>query len=161
MNSVLLCFFYFHRWVEHSHMVIRVRESHTAFSGCGQWGHGCWKLISISGSEYIRTHPEFGETFSSWVLFESARGCYNAFEKKWQMLSGSTCVIQQLGESVDFLNPRICNSSVLQCILHAVNSVTAALYDGVSQDDMKVLLLEVTKLCVVWRYIYISNTFVW
>ena len=75
------------------------------------------------------------------------------------MLSGSTGVIQQLGESVDFLNPRICNSSLLQCILHAVNSVTAALYDGVSQDDMKVLLLEVTKLCVVWRYILATLLF--
>lgn len=87
--------------------------------------------------------------FPSWVLFEAARGCYNAFEKKWGMLKGPPGIIQKLGETVDFLHPRLCNSSVLACIIHGVNAVTTALFDGVDLADMRVLLLEVTKLCVV------------
>lgn len=105
-----------------------------------------------SGAEFIKTHPEFGETFSSWTLYESARGCYNVFEKKWQMLSGAEGVIQKLGETVDFLNPKLCNSSVLQCMLHAVNTVTIALFDGVEAADMRILLLEIIKLCVLWQH---------
>ncbi|CAK9008936.1 Uncharacterized protein SCF082_LOCUS10080 [Durusdinium trenchii] len=103
-------------------------------------------------AEFIKTHPEFGETFSSWTLYESARGCYNVFEKKWQMLSGAEGVIQKLGETVDFLNPKLCNSSVLQCMLHAVNTVTIALFDGVEAADMRILLLEIIKLCVLWQH---------
>lgn len=67
------------------------------------------------------------------------------------MLGGPDGLVQRLRETVDFLHPRLCNSGVLQCIHHAANSVTAALYDGVSTDDMKLILLEVTKLCVAWH----------
>ena len=125
---------------------------------CQVYVYACSFCLCRRGADFIRTHPEFGETFQSWTLYEAAPGAYNVFQKKWHMLSGPDGVTQNLGEAVDFLHPRLQNSGVLQCILFVINSVTTALFDGVKPDDMRMLLLEATKLCVAWLHAYRCHT---
>lgn len=53
-----------------------------------------------------------------------------------------------MAQCVDFLHPRLHNSVVLQSIQYVANAVSTALYDGVSDDDLNIVILELCKLCV-------------
>ena len=64
-----------------------------------------------------------------------------------QLMDGPHGLITVMDEQCDFLHPRLHNGVVLQNIQHVTNSICTALYDGVDESDMKVLLMEATKLC--------------
>ena len=100
---------------------------------------------SPQGAEFLRKHVDFGEVFTEWRLFEGARGCHNFFHKKMGMLSE---LVSTMEEECDFLHPRLSSSTILQCIHGVTNQLCSTLYDGVSDDELRVLILECTKLCV-------------
>ena len=106
-------------------------------------------LCFAVGSEFLRNHVDFGETFGGeWKLFETCRATYNFWHKKMGAFSGPTGLIAVMGASCDFLHPRLNRSTALQCIHHVSNSISVTLYDGVTQEDMELLLMEAAKLCV-------------
>lgn len=57
-------------------------------------------------------------------------------------------LVTHMGDSCDFLHPRINNSTVLQCIQYVVSVLTTTLYDGVADEDIDILCIELSKLCV-------------
>lgn len=56
---------------------------------------------------------------------------------------------ETMSQNVDFLHPRIHNNVVLGCIYHVASSVVTALYDGVSSDDLAIVIMELCKMCVL------------
>ena len=52
-----------------------------------------------------------------------------------------------MSEKVDFLHPKINNSVLLQNMQALITSVATTLWDGVSESDMQMLILELCKLC--------------
>lgn len=102
-------------------------------------------ILEILGAAWLRQHPDWGETFSEWKLFEFARAAYNLFQKKlgcWQSFE------MTMAESCDYANPKIVNTIVLQCIVHCTQSVVTNIWDGMHPDDLQMVVLELTKLCV-------------
>ncbi|CAK9053779.1 unnamed protein product, partial [Durusdinium trenchii] len=53
-----------------------------------------------------------------------------------------------MSEQCDFIHPRLNNSAVLQNIQHIISSVTTSLWDGVSENEIKLLIVELCKFCV-------------
>ena len=95
----------------------------------------------------MKTHPEFGEVFGEWRLFEAARGCHQLFvTKRGEQFFED--LWQSMGMSVDFMNPRLSNTIVLQSMQHIGTSLVQTLYDGVAEEDLTLLLVECLNLCV-------------
>lgn len=97
-----------------------------------------------AGAQFIKEHAEFGELFPEWKLWESARYCHRFFSKLHLMSEFN----DMMSKNVDFLHPRLHSGVVLQCIQHVTNSVSTALYDGVSEQDHNFLILLLSKMCV-------------
>lgn len=113
----------------------------------------------IWGGEFLRRHVDFGEVFCEWKLFETSRATYNFFHKKWQLFHGPGGLVAVMAHCCDYLHPRLNRSTALQCIHHVTNSISCTLYDGVSIEDMQVLLMEATKLCVTHLYLCVCRWF--
>ena len=103
--------------------------------------------LTVQGADFIRKHPEYGETFPEWKLYEGARSCYTFLTKKRDLLKD---LVEEAQATVDFLNPRLNNSTVLQCLQHCMNCVATTLYEGVDEADLDMLVLEVASFCVTW-----------
>ena len=101
-------------------------------------------MLFAPGAEFIKQHADFGEVFKDWKLYESARAC-NRFFTKYGLLKE---FLKTMAQCVDFLHPRIHNSVVLQSIQFVTNAVATALYDGVSDEDLNIVILELCKMCV-------------
>ena len=109
-------------------------------------------MIQLSGAEFIKGHADYGEIFTEWRLWEAARACFNFFHKKYKMLPE---LVATMGGLCDFLHPRLHSTIVLQNIQFVTNALCATLYDGIKESDLKMLIMELTKLCVCWlNYCY-------
>ena len=123
--------------------------------------HLCLSLLSVMfvqlpsvqsfhlGAEFLKKHVDFGEVFQEWKLYESARAAYNFFHKKWDLFHGPKGLVAVMGQCCDYLHPRLNRSTALQCIQHVTNAISCTLYDGVSTEDMQLLIMEATKMCVL------------
>ena len=103
-------------------------------------------MCSSQGAQFIKDHAEFGDLFTEWKLWESARYCYRFFAKHdiLEMFN------ETMSKNVDFLHPRLHNSVVLQCIQHVTNTLVTSLYDGLSDEDLNMMILILCKQCVSW-----------
>lgn len=109
-------------------------------------------MIQLWGAEFIKGHADYGEIFTEWRLWEAARACYNFFHKKYKMLPE---LVSTMGDLCDFLHPRLHSTIVLQNIQFVTNALCTTLYDGITESDLKMLIMELTKLCVCWlNYVY-------
>ena len=97
------------------------------------------------GANFVKNHPSFSECFPDWRSYEAARSCHVFATKKRSLLAD---FVREMQETCDFLNPRLSSSTVLQNIHHCWNAVATTLYDGVPEDDMTDLLMELALLCV-------------
>ena len=102
-------------------------------------------LITCRGASWLRGHQDFGETFSEWKLYESARAAYNLFSKR---LENWDDIINEMGESCDYGNAKLVNSTVLQCMVACTQSILTAIWDGMVEEDLKMLVMETVRLCV-------------
>ena len=93
----------------------------------------------------MKSHQDFGETFPEWKLYESARACQHLMSKRPGFLDTLT---SDMAEFADFTHARLSNSVVLQCLQTVFTSIVSTIYDGMSSEDMDLLLLECCKLCV-------------
>ena len=93
----------------------------------------------------MKHHPEYGELFPEWRLFESARSAHNFLSKRKDLFDK---LVKRFQETVDFLNPRLNSSVTLQNLVYCFNTVSSTLYDGFDPEDMDVLLLELADCCV-------------
>ena len=57
-------------------------------------------------------------------------------------------LVVTLGDLCDFLHPRMHSAVVLQNVHYVTNAICTALYDGVNESDLHIIMTEVTKLCV-------------
>ena len=57
-------------------------------------------------------------------------------------------LVLTLGDTCDFLHPRMHSAVVLQNVHYVTNAICTALYDGVKEEDLLIIMTEVTKLCV-------------
>lgn len=97
----------------------------------------------------MKTHPEFGEIFPDWRLFESARACAQLFiVKRGKQFFDD--MWQNMGQTVDFMHARLSNTTVVQCMQHIGVSLTQTIYDGMSDSDLNVLIMQCLNLCVSW-----------
>jgi hypothetical protein len=102
-------------------------------------------LITCRGASWLRGHQDFGETFSEWKLYESARAAYNLFSKR---LENWDDILNEMGESCDYGNAKLVNSTVLQCMVSCTQSILTAIWDGMVEEDLKMLVMETVRLCV-------------
>lgn len=93
--------------------------------------------------------------FTDWRSYESARAVYNALSKRWDLMKTNSTNLDTVGmfakvmsEQTDFLHPRLNNSVILQNIQFMISTVTTSLWDGVSDHEVKLLIVELSKLCV-------------
>ncbi len=56
--------------------------------------------------------------------------------------------VKSMGDECDFLHPRLNSSTVLQCIQGVTSQLCSTLYDGLSEQELHILILECSKLCV-------------
>lgn len=63
-------------------------------------------------------------------------------------LESTGVFVKVMSEQCDFIHPRLNNSAVLQNIQHIISSVTTSLWDGVSENEIKLLIVELCKFCV-------------
>ena len=68
----------------------------------------------------MKHHPEYGELFPEWRLFESARSAYNFLSKRKDLFDK---LVKRFQDTVDFLNPRLNSSVTLQNLVHCFNTV--------------------------------------
>ena len=104
-------------------------------------------LLSWQGSQFVKNHQEYGELFGEWKLYEAARSCHTFLTRKRGSLKK---LVGEFQDAVDFLNPRLNNSVALQTLQHVLNTTATNLYDGVAEEDLDILLLEVAGCCVPW-----------
>ncbi|CAL1163170.1 unnamed protein product [Cladocopium goreaui] len=116
------------------------------------WKHNqglTWKVENYESkcANYVKTHPEFGEVFPDWRLFEGARGCHQVLvTKRGQSFFDN--MWDEFGQTVDFMHGRLANTVVLQCMQHVATSIIQTIYDGMSESDVNLLLMECLRLCV-------------
>ncbi|CAJ1440640.1 unnamed protein product [Effrenium voratum] len=103
------------------------------------------KCVLDLRSQFVKSHQDFGETFPEWKLYESARACQHLMSKRPGFLDTLT---SDMAEFADFTHARLSNSVVLQCLQTVFTSIVSTIYDGMSSEDMDLLLLECCKLCV-------------
>ena len=80
-------------------------------------------------------------------MYEAARSAHYLFAKRPGL---TDILVQEMGELVDFVHPRLNNSSVLQLISGVGQSLVQTIYDGMEDSDIDTLLLELAKCCVTW-----------
>ena len=98
-----------------------------------------------AGAAWLRSHQDWGETFTEWRLFEASRAAFNFMDKKlgcWEAFQA------EMGENCDYANPKLSNSIVLQCMVHVVQNILTAIWDGMADQDLQMVVLECCKLCV-------------
>ena len=122
-------------------MIFNITPQHVSNTLC------LYQIIYLSGAEFVKEHVDYGEVFGEWRLFESARACYNFFHKR-QLLEGPHGLVTVMGDCCDFLHPRINNSTVLQNIQHVTSVIPTTLYDGQTEEDLDLLMIEMSRLCV-------------
>lgn len=102
----------------------------------------------MTGAAWLKSHQDWGETYNEWKLYEAARAAYNLFHKRlncWEKFSAT------MGESCDYGNVKLVNSTVLQCIVSCGQAILTNIWDGMSEDDVQLLVIECSKLCVACR----------
>ena len=102
-------------------------------------------LHCLLGANFVKSHPNFSECFPVWSLYEAARSCHHFAAKKPGFLNQW---VREMQASCDFLSPRLSSSVALQTIYHCWNAISTTLYEGVQEEDMVILLLEVASMCV-------------
>ena len=55
--------------------------------------------------------------------------------------------ISEMQDNADFLNTKINNSVILQMMAHILGSVGVTLFEGIPDDKMKMLVLELMRFC--------------
>lgn len=96
-------------------------------------------------ANWLRSHQDFGETFSEWKLYESARSAFNLFSKRlenWEDFMAEMC------ECCDYGNAKLVNSTVLQNMVYCTQAILPQLWDGTTDEDLKLLVMETLRLCV-------------
>lgn len=120
----------------------------------------CEQVTLRPGANYVKTHPEFGEVFPDWRLFEGARGCHQVLvTKRGQSFFDN--MWDEFGQTVDFMHGRLANTVVLQCMQHVATSIIQTIYDGMSESDVNLLLMECLRLCVsrMYRVRFVCSVF--
>ena len=110
--------------------------------------YSCHHLNSepqTSGATWLRSHQDFGETFPEWKLYEAARSAYNLFSKR---LENWDQVMAEMGECCDYGNAKLVNSTVLQNMVSCTQAILPQLWDGTTDEDLKLLVMETLRLCV-------------